>query len=178
MRRLISILSKLFFLLALVIAHFFISYSLPFPFNTINIIFASIMLFMVLSESGVIVWMAFFTHLCIELYSVSPFGIILFSSTTSILLTYWLFQSVVTNRSWYSTIFLTFISLFLYRFISLLLLVVVQLFTPVDTTIPWANTFFLAGWELLFTEIAVITGYTLIPKLRKTFRKKKSTRFL
>lgn len=172
MRKLFSIITKVLFLLVLVIAHLFISYLLPFPFHTVNIIFASLILFMVLTESGVIVWMTFFTHLCIELYSVSPFGVILFSSTTSMLLTYWLFRSVVTNRSWYSTIFLTFLALLLYRCISLFLLVVIHFFTKEEGSIPFANTFLLAASELFFTELVVVIGYAIIPRLRKSVRKK------
>lgn len=176
MKLLFSILGKLVFLICLVIAHFFLSYSLPFPYNSVNIVFASLILFMVLSESGTIVWMAFFTHLCIELYSVSPFGIILSTSTLSILFTYWLFQFFFTNRSWYSTIFLTFLALFFYRSFSLLLLLIINFLTK-EGSIPWSNIIVLSAWELLFTECIVILGYGLIPKLRKTL-KQKSQKFL
>lgn len=171
MRHFLSIFSKVLFLLALVVAHFFLSYILPFPLNTVNIIFASLMLFMLLSESGTIVWMAFFTHLCIELYSVSPFGVILFSSTISILFTYWLFQYFLSNRSWYSIVVLTFLSLFFYRFISLFLIASISFLGKGDP-LPWSNILALAGWELFFTEIVVIVGYAIIPQLRKKFSRK------
>lgn len=171
MRYFLSIFSKVLFLLALVVAHFFLSYILPFPLNTVNVIFASLVLFMLLSESGTIVWMAFFTHLCIELYSVSPFGVILFSSTVSILFTYWLFQYFLSNRSWYSTVVLTFLSLFFYRAISLILIAFIS-FVGKGDSLPWSNILALAGWELLFTEIVVIAGYAIIPQLRKNFFRK------
>lgn len=171
MRFLFSLLSKTLFLLFLVIAHFFLSYTLPFPFNTLNIIFASLVLYMVFSESGSVVWMAFFTHFCIELYSVSSFGIILLSSTLSILFTYWFFQFVFTKKSWYSIPFVAFLSLALYRAISLLLLVLIGFITK-DTAIPWGSIFILAAWELFFTELVVMIGYGCIPFIKNAFRPK------
>jgi len=172
MRIFFSLISKIIFLLLLVIAHFFLSYILPFPYNTLNIVFAALVLFMLLSESGTIVWMAFFTHLCIELYSVSPFGIILLSSTLSILCTYWLFQYFFSNRSWYSAILLTFVSLFLYRAISLFLLTITY-FIQKEGSVPWSNMFVLSAWELLFTEIIVLFGFAIIPQLRKNLASKR-----
>lgn len=171
MRFLFTLLSKTFFLLFLVIAHFFLSYFLPFPFNTINIIFASLILYMVFSESGSVVWMAFFTHFCIELYSVSSFGIILFSSTLSILFTYWFFQYVFTKRSWYSIPFVTFLSLFVYRLVSLFLLFLVGITTK-GGEIPWKSLLILAAWELLFTEIVVMIGYAVIPLIKNALTPK------
>lgn len=172
MRFFFSLIGKIIFLLLLVIAHFFLSYILPFPYNTLNIVFAALVLFMLLSESGIIVWMAFFMHLCIELYSVSPFGIILLSSTLSILCTYWLFQYFFSNRSWYSAIFLTFIALFLYRTISLFLLSITY-FIQKEGSVPWSNMVVLSGWELLFTEIIVLFGFAIIPQLRKNLANKR-----
>ncbi len=168
MKFFLSLLTKIVFLLTLVIAHFFISYSFAFPYNTINIIFAALILFMVFSETGVIVWMSFFMHFCIELYSISPFGVILLSSTLSILFTYWLFQTVFTNRSWYSTIFLTFVSLFFYRFLSLLFLFLIFFFFQKSTEISWGNMLILSGYELFFTEILVLISYAFLPKFRKS----------
>lgn len=166
MRYVISLVGKLLFLMLIVVSHFFISYSLPFPLSTINILFATLILYMVLTESGVIVWMAFFTHLCIELYSVTPFGVILASSTLSLLFTFWMFQYVFTNRSWYSTVLLTFFSLFLYRFFSLILLILINFITK-EGSIPWSNIFVLAAWELFFTECGVLFAYSLISKFYK-----------
>lgn len=172
MRKLFSIFGKLIFLIGLVISHFFLSYSLPFPLNTINILFAVLIVYMIVSESGVIVWMAFFTHLCIELYSVTPFGIILASSTLSLLFTFWMFQYVFTNRSWYSAIFLTFISLLLYRSISFLFLVLYDFMTKTEN-IPWSKSIVLAAWELLFTEMVVLVLYTLLSQFYKKGLSKK-----
>lgn len=171
-----SFIGKFIFLLFLVVAHFFLSYFLPYPFSTINIVFASLILFMILSQSGTIVWMAFFTHFCIELYSVTPFGIILFSSTMSLLFTFWLFQYVLSNTSWYSAIFLTFFALLFYRSISLFLLFFIHSIGR-GVAIPWSNIVRLSGYELIFTEIIVIFGYILILKFRKNF-KKHNQRFL
>lgn len=172
MRKLLSFIGKIIFLIGLVVSHFFLSYSLPFPLNTINILFAVLIVTMILAESGVIVWMAFFTHLCIELYSVTPFGIILASSTLSILFTFWMFQYVFTNRSWYSAIFLTFFSLFLYRSISFVLLVLYNFLSKTENT-PWSNFVILALWELLFTEIAVLIFYTVVSQFYKKGLSKK-----
>lgn len=173
MKFLFSWLKKFAFLLLLVIFHFFISYLLPFPLNAVNILFAALVLSMMWSESGSVVWMAFFMHFLIELYSVSLFGLILLSSTLSILLTFWFLKYFFTNRSWYSALFLTFIALSLYRSFFLFFLTAVNFFTN-RPSIPWFAVLPLYGWELLLTLIVVALGYGSIFRLREKVKAKKT----
>ncbi len=171
MKLFLSFLTNVLALLLLVVCHFFFSYALPFPLSNFNIIFTVLILFMLFSQKGSVVWMAFFTHLCIELYSVSPFGIVLFSSTLSILFMFWLSQYFFTNRSWYSSIILTFLSLTLYRIFSFFIVYSVTFFNT-KVSIPWYEFFILSGWEFLFTQIGVLIGFFIIQKFQKNNGKK------
>ncbi len=171
MKSFISFILSVLFLLFVVVSHFFFSYVLPFPWSTVNIIFAVLILFLLFSQKGTVVWMAFFTHLCIELYSVSPFGIVLSSSTLSVLVMFWLFQYFFTNRSWYSSIVLTFFSLAFYRFVSFILLNIVAFFQK-QPGIPVSHFFILSMWEFFFTQIIVLFGFVVLNQFEKNKRKK------
>ncbi|MFH1286697.1 MAG: hypothetical protein ABII02_03010, partial [Candidatus Magasanikbacteria bacterium] len=113
-----KILNGLFMLLA-IFAIFFAdlaaSYILPSPFHHINIIFSCVVLFIVWWESGWAVWISFFLHLMVELYSTSPFGVVLVSSTVSVLAVYWLYKDVITNHSLPGAMLLGGIAIIIYR---------------------------------------------------------------
>ncbi len=147
------------FLIALsLVLSFFVS----FPFSMVNLIFASIILILLWSNSGGVVWLTCALHFCLELFSVFPFGVILISSTMSILITYWLYQNFFTNRSIYSTIFLTIISLSLYRIFSF---AIVSFSSLVDDTFSFVLSTTLVRmimWEIVLTTILSVILYTVV----------------
>ncbi|MFZ2189698.1 MAG: hypothetical protein WA057_04990 [Candidatus Magasanikiibacteriota bacterium] len=145
-----------------------LSYLLPYPFNKINILFIAIIIFILWKNSGTIIWFAFFSHLLLELFSTTPFGIILFSSTISILFTYWLYQEIFTNRSLLSTLAIGFFALFFYRVLYLLLLILAK-FLSFTTSIPWQSIFITFFWEFIFTLTALAIIYFIISKSSRRF---------
>jgi len=140
-----------------------LSYILPFPYSKLNILFAVIIILMLWFDSGLIVWITFFSHLFIEVFSISPFGLILFSSTISILIAFWLYKHVFTNRSLVATVALASFTLLLYRSLYIVILIFIRLFNA-DLFISWPLLLVTFMWEFLFTIIIVTVLYLILSK--------------
>jgi len=145
------------------------SYLLPQPFSNINIIFLILIIIMMARDSGLVVWISFFIHFFIELYSSTPFGLILFSGTISILIIFWLYKNIFTNRSWYSAMALSVLALLLYRLLYLSVLTLLQLFELTSLTLK-KITFITFGWEILFTCLLTGLIYFVLSQFFKSFK--------
>ncbi|PIZ95932.1 MAG: hypothetical protein COX81_00020 [Candidatus Magasanikbacteria bacterium CG_4_10_14_0_2_um_filter_37_12] len=140
-----------------VVVHISLSYFLVSPFSKINAIFIFLILFIFWKESGWVVWISFMAHFFVELFSLMPFGILLVSSTISILITYWLYTEVFTNHSWYAGSLLCASSLVIFRSLYALILFLSTFFVKVDIT--WGDLFVTFFTEILFTTITFIVIY-------------------
>jgi len=149
MRLLRNIIFFLIGIIGLTLANISFSYILPFPFQTMNFPFVSFVLIILWRESGIVVWFAFFSYFLIELFVDIPFGILLFSSTFAILFTFWLYQNVFTNKSWYAAMILGAVSIFLFRTLYVGFLIFAMLFGQVDPS--WSNILTNILWELVLT---------------------------
>ncbi|MFA4831391.1 MAG: hypothetical protein WC862_05090 [Patescibacteria group bacterium] len=151
------------------ILHLGVAYFLPQPVSFINILFVVIILLLLNFESGIVVWVAFFAHFIVDLYTTStPFGIILFSSTVSILGAFWLYQRILTNRSWYSGVALAVAALAIYRILYTGAIIFVRQFA--DTiAITWPELLISFFWELLFTGAAVGLIFFILSKFLPQF---------
>lgn len=156
-------------IILLTILHLGLSLLLPYPLSKINIIFAILILVMLWSESGLVVWISFFIHFLIELFASTPFGVILFSGTISILIGFWLYRSLYTDRSWYAALTLCFTTLLLYRIFYLLGLFFSKTMIK-DLYIPLKLIFITSGWEFLFTALFVAIFYFIMSKFTHKFR--------
>lgn len=149
--------------------HLGLSYILPYPYSKINIIFGVLILLMLWWNSGLIVWINFFCFLFIELFTISPFGLVLFSSTMGILSAFWLYKYIFTNRSWYAAMAVTGISLFVYRVIYLTIATLLYVFKILDF-LPWKLVFTTFVWEFVFTVLVVAVVYLLFSRFTTRFR--------
>jgi len=157
----LRILGVFFGIILLAGLHIGLSYILPYPWSKINILFTILIILLLWWNSGLVVWLTFFSHLFLELYTTTPYGVVLFSATTSILLGYWLYQNFFTNRSWYAAIALTTFTLILYRLIYIFLIAFLKLFKVVEF-IPWQQISITFLWEFLFTTSAIAILYLII----------------
>ncbi|MBT3419429.1 MAG: hypothetical protein HN726_02610 [Candidatus Magasanikbacteria bacterium] len=144
------------------------SFLLPHPFVKINIVFLAMIFAILLYESGNIVWISAIAHFFIELFASTPFGIILFSSTMSILAAFWLYQTIFTNRSWYAAMAMTAIALIMYRILYLFIFIMIEIITEATLSlVNWgaiAKTIF---WEVSMTTIAMGILYVLLSGIFK-----------
>ena len=156
------------------ILHISAAHILPYPFSFLNIIFFTILVTLLIFSRGFVVWITFFTHLIIELYIVStPFGIILFASTISVLFAFWLYGSVLTNHSWYAGVVLSVITLICYRFLYLGGLLFMFLISN-ELIINWNALLLSFLWEILFTSIMVGLVYACLVLIWPNINKKSS----
>lgn len=146
-----------------------LSYILPYPWSKINLLFALLIILMLWRGSGWIVWITFFTHLIIELYTASPFGIVITSSTLSILFSYWLYQHLFTNRSWYAAVALSAIALALFRLFYTAALLVLRIFGVVEF-IPWKLMIVTFLWEAILTISLVGIIYFIASRFSTRFK--------
>jgi len=156
----------IFFLVLITSLHVGLVYLLPYPFSKINILFCFFILILLWKNSGTVVWMVFFSHFLIELFTVSPFGIILFSSVIAFLISYWLYQNVFTNRSWYAALALSVFTLIVYRIIFIILFFLSQ-FIGWQNNMPFGLIFITLLWELLTTTSVLMVVYFIISRFSK-----------
>ena len=161
--QLLAVFGGIVFLVAL---HVGSSYILPYPWSKVNLILTALILVMMWRNTGLIVWIAFFAYFFIELYTTTPFGVVLFSGTISILLTYWLYKHWFTNRSWYSATALCFFSLTIFRLIYMVCLVLLGIFDLI-TFIPWTKIITTWLWEIALTLPLMAITYFILSRFSK-----------
>lgn len=155
-----------FFLVIITSLHVGLVYLLPYPFSKTNFLFCFFILILLWQNSGMIVWMIFFSHFLIELFTISPFGIVLFSSVVAFLICYWLYQNVFTNRSWYAALALSVFTLGVYRFLFVILLLICQIFGWQNET-SFSVIFYTILWEMLYTTTLLLLVYFIISRFSK-----------
>jgi hypothetical protein len=143
------------------VAHLFFAYVLSYPASLINILFIFILLILLIRESGIVVWFAFGCHFIIELYSTTPFGVILLSATSATLITYWTYKRVFTNRSWYAGAILSALCITQYRVLYVLTLSSLRLF-GIGDPVPYRPLMTAFVWEVLLTSVIVGISYLVI----------------
>lgn len=157
---------------ALSTCHIALNSLLSHPWSMINVLFVVFALHVLLFEKGYVVWLAFATHFLIELYGTLPFGVTLFSATMATLIGFWLFESVFTNRSWYTATVLSLSLLGIYRLLYSVLLWGVQQVTPL--AISWKPLLFNFAWELALSTALVTLVYGSIYRYMNASRTQKS----
>lgn len=169
MRKLILFFFNLLILVLLVIGNIALSLILPYPFSKVSLFFAGLIIWLLWSAKGYVVWLAFFASFIIELYSALPFGIILFSATAAMLFGFWLYRQIFTNRSWYAALAISLIILGLYRLLYILCLIVLKIFR-FEIIIPWQTLSIIILWEMFFTTILVSLLYFIISRFSRRLR--------
>lgn len=169
MKKVILFLINLLVLVFLVIGNIALSLVLPYPFSKVSLLFAGLIIWLLWSAKGNVVWFTFFVSFITELYSALPFGIILFSSTAAMLFGLWLYRQIFTNRSWHAALVISVIILGFYRLFYIFGLVVLRIFN-FDIIIPWQALFVTVFWEILFTTILVSLFYLILSRFSRRLR--------
>lgn len=143
--------------------HMAVSYIAPFPLDKINVIFGALILFILFNKSGVVIWISFLLHHLVELYAISPFGIVLFAGTISTLIIYWLSRNLFTNPRPIVAIGITALGLIIYRGMYVISLIILYTLSQGGYTIGLKpEVFVIYMWEMLFTILLVSLLYFLI----------------
>jgi len=130
-----------------------VSFLLPFPFSTINIITVLLAILLLRRHHWSIVWLAFALFFFIELYTSSPFGVIIFSGTIGVLLTFWVYSRIFSNHSWYIAAAITATMLISYRLIYMVAIILLYWLNLA----PWLlniNILPALIWELFLSVVA------------------------
>lgn len=158
-----------FGLLLLSALHIGLAFILPYPLSKLNIIFVLLIILLFWWDSGYIIWLSFFANFIIELYATTPFGILLFSGTISMLVAFWLYKYLFTNRSWYAAAGLGFLTIIIYRALYLLGLLFCEVIGAVAVW-PWQNILMTLVWELVFSVPTVALFYFIISRFSRELK--------
>ena len=166
MRDLVRVLLIIIGLALIVVGQLIATYLLPYPFSNLNVIFFALTLYLIFRESGIVVYLSLGVHFLVELYTVSPFGIVLYSATVSFLLGYWMYRSIFTNKSWFSALALSSLMLTMYRLLYILLGYIFELFSnqPVFLGINILRSF---AYEIIITTFAITISVLVVNKISR-----------
>lgn len=144
-------------------------YFLPQPIGNINVVFVLLLATLMLLQRGWLVWLGFLIFYVLELYTTTtPFGVVLYSGTASMLIGYWLYRGVLANRSWYAGALLGLVTLTLFRIFYLILFLATGIRTSID--VQWAELLVFFLWEIIIsTTVLGLIGlllHALIPSFR------------
>ncbi len=155
--------------LGVVILHFGIVYTLPFPFDKINILFIYLLFYLLLTERGNVVWLAFLTHIFIEVFPSNIFGVTLLSSTIAFVFSYWFHLFYITNRKWYGASMLMIFTLLSYRILYSITLFISHRISSSSGVIQWKELWQLGLYEVLLTSFVFTVLYLLLSHFSKRF---------
>lgn len=171
MRRAVLLLGGSLAVLTLFFLHLGFAYIMPHPYQLANVLLAGLVLMLMATNSGKIVWIAAALYWCLELYTVTAFGVVFMSGTLSMLATYWLYRGLITNRTLPAVAALAAASLAGYRlFYTLGVMLVGQ--SPADW---WAYSITL-GWELFMTVILTTLLFVVLRRWLRSLRTDRATR--
>lgn len=162
MRRLWLALGVLLGLWLIFTVHLTLIYFLPYPYHTANFLLAILVTMLLVFDSGKIVWFGCALFWCLELYTGTPYGIVLYAGTLTMLFMYWLYGRVITNRSFVAACALTTAAVVSYRAVYTLLLFFSSLAVENQPPIAWTPLFEAFGWEILFTNVLMIIMFGVI----------------
>ncbi len=169
MRKLLRLLALILITLSVVVFHFTIAYTLPYPYDKINVLFIYLLFYLLWSQSGSVVWVAFLTHIFIEVFPSSAFGVTLLSSTMACVFSYWLSVYYITNKKWYSAAVLMMFTLLCYRIFYSFFLFIAQRLGENTLNIEWRELWQLGIWEIVLTSLVFTLLYLLFYKFSKSF---------
>lgn len=173
MRRLLLLLGGSLAVLTLFFLHLGFAYVLPHPYQLANVLVSGLVLMVMATNSGKTVWIAAALYWCLELYAVTEFGVVLIGGTLGLLTTYWLYRSLITNRTLPAVAMLAITSVLSYRFFYTAGLLLVNQAPTV-----WSAYLITLGWELLMTTILTTTIFLGLQRWVRSLRTDRAARSL
>lgn len=171
MRRAFLLLISSLAVLALFFLHLGFAYVLPHPYQLANVLIAGLVLMLMATNSGKTVWIAAALYWCLELYTVTTFGVVLVAGTGSLLATYWLYRSLITNRTLPAVATLAGTCVTSYRFFYTIGLLIVDQ-TPTD----WGAYLVTLSWELFMTILLTTGLFIILRRWLRSLRTDRATR--
>lgn len=143
---------------------------LPYPFHYCNVIIVIIDALILYTKARFVWWLAIGITFFSDLFSSTPFGIVIISLFVSCLVIQWLLDTVFTNRSWAMVAVIGLFSVTVYRLIFFILLVIVNSFFLKRPNLYDFKTLGAVSWEVLLTTILLVVVYSVIIIFSKRFK--------
>lgn len=136
---------------------------LPAPFSQINIPIIFLSISLLIFKSGGIVWYAAALYTMLDMYTATPFGLVLLVGTLAMLVVLWLYRAVITNQGILAAALVTATLVSLFN----IFYACARLFMSIFFDLP----FFGAAWfalfvtELVCTVLTVVILYAILSKI-------------
>src|SRR3989338_592497 len=91
---------------------------LPYPFSEINVLATAVVMAVIITESGAVVWWTFCLFYLFDWYTVGPFGLVLSAAVLAALVLFWLYRGILSNREFWSAAILVAVFLIFFRIFS------------------------------------------------------------
>ena len=152
------------FTVGVFLLHLMLRQILPAPIIHLNILLTTAVLIITLRESGFSICLTFVTHFFMELYSTTPYGLVLSISTLSVLLCLWAYRHFFTNSSWYTVLALSILLILFYQTALTISLIIVGTYDQFWKQLPYQHIF----WEMVITSMVnIILFFVLSPFFQK-----------
>lgn len=174
MNAIIKFISFFILLIIVVTVHLGVTYIFAKPISNINVIFLFLIMWLFFKPSGITVWFAFFSFFIIDLLSVSPFGISLFSGTFAMLSIYWLYKFIFSSKSVFSVTLLSLLAIGIYRFLFIIIYSSTLIIAAKD--VPFQQMSVTALREAVITSV-VVAGVYMLTLYKKDRSAKKLNRY-
>lgn len=176
MKLLFLILSRTVFVFVI----FFIQYCalniLPFPLNSLNFVFLSLILSIVFMEESAL-WLVIPMALLLESFSATPFGILSVSLLISLAIVSWMFKNILTSKSAPIVFLALFIGLAVYRTIFFTLLFLDEFFLRKPLSSNLSEILVSFGVEFSVTAISTLIIYLIVSVVVRRLLPKKTLVF-
>lgn len=141
---------------------------LPFPFSEINILASALVLALLITNSGGVVWWSLALYFVFDWYTVGPFGVVLFAGVLTTLMLVWMYRSLLTNRGVWSAALLTIFFIFLFRILYTIIFLLVAHGNWTSTPPVLSGIFVEMSITTLFVSLVYVLLSRLIPVLKVT----------
>ncbi len=136
---------------------------LPAPFSQISLPLLFLSINLLIWKNGGIVWYAAALYATLDLYTATPFGLVLYAGTLAMLTVFWLYRAVITNQG-----------IFAVALVTAVLCVAFNIWYAFGRAVLWfafdrpfSGSAWLAGLvtELLATTAATVIVYAILARL-------------
>ena len=136
---------------------------LPYPINTINVLFITLTVMIVIEDRFAFIWFIVPMAFLLELFSVAPFG----SELLSLFLSAFAMRSIIlrffTNRTIYIVLLTSVLGLIIYRVSYIIITLILGAIIHLPSQFSYAQFLFF-GWETILSSIFASIIYIIFSK--------------
>lgn len=141
--------------------------SLP---TTINLVLTVSLFILFVSRFADALWLALISGFLLELYALTPFGMILASLLLTLIVTNLLFTYFFTNRSLPALLALGFAGTLIFRFIFFVLNLVLMIKLQINFSFTFRDYILITLWEMISNTLLLLMAFILMNRFSQRLK--------